>query len=101
MHQLSAEARPTAAAVYQQLRNLRTMRLVRGPSGVELDGTNDPCDIASYEEDRTGVGCRYGPSPPVFSALEREGREKTHGGSRFDRVHQKLSEASEIGISHR
>ena len=68
---------------------------------MKLDGTNDPFDIASYKEDCTGVGCRNGPSPPVFSALERERREKTHGSSRLDRVYQKLSEGSEIGITHR
>jgi len=85
----------------QQFRNLRAMRLVRCPGRVKLDGTNDPFDIASYKEDCTGVGCRNGPSPPVFSALERERREKTHGSSRLDRVYQKLSEGSEIGITHR
>src|SRR5947208_13203548 len=98
-HQLSAQARATAPAMDQQFRNLRAMRLVRCPGRVKLDGTNDPFDIASYKEDCTGVGCRNGPSPPVFSALERERREKTHGSSRLDRVYQKLSEGSEIGIT--
>src|SRR4030088_1585313 len=92
LHQLRAQARAAATAVYQQLRNLGAMRLVRCPGRVELDGTRDPFDIASYEEDCAGVGCRNGPSPPVCSALERERREKTHGSSRLDRVHQKLSE---------
>ena len=87
--------------MYQQLRNLRAMGLVRRPGRVELDGTSDPFEIASHEEDRTGVGCRNGPSPPVFSAFERERREKTHGSSRFDRVDQKLSESSEIGVTYR
>src|SRR2546428_3639457 len=50
-HQLSAQARAAAPAMHQQLRYLRAMRLVRCPSRVELDRTNDPFDIASYEED--------------------------------------------------
>lgn len=87
--------------MYQELRNLRAMRLVRCPGRVELDGTDNPFDLASDEEDCTGVGCSNGPSPPVFSALERERHEKTHGSFRLDRVDQKLSESSEIGITHR
>jgi len=71
VHQLRAQACAAASAMYQQLRNLRAMWLVRRPGRVELDGTNDTRDIASYEEDCTGVGCSDGLSPPVFSALER------------------------------
>src|SRR2546425_2905009 len=100
LHQLSAQAPAAGSAMYQQLRNLRAMRLVRCPGRVELNGTNGPFDIASYEKDCTGVGCRNGPSPPVFSALERERREKTRGSSRLDRIYQELSESSEIGITH-
>ena len=77
------------------------MRLVGCPGRVELDGTNDPFDIASDEEDCLGVGCGNGPSPPVLSARERERREKTYGSPRLDRVYQKLSQRSEIGITHR
>src|SRR6266581_8090287 len=64
LHQLSAQSHSAAAAMDQQLRNLRAMRLVRCPGRVELDGTNDSFDIAGYEEDCTGVGRRKGPSPP-------------------------------------
>src|SRR5881397_1304404 len=101
LHQLSAQACAAAPAVYQQLRNLPAMRLVRRPGRMKLDGTDDPFDIASYEEDCTGAGCRNGSSPPAFSALERKRREKTHGSSRLDRVDQKPSESSEIGVTHR
>jgi len=37
-HQLRGQARATAPTMYQQLRNLRAMRLVRCPGRVELDG---------------------------------------------------------------
>src|SRR5438309_7899215 len=101
LHELSAQARAAAPATYRQLRNLGAMRLVRCPGRAEWDGTRDPFDIASHEEDRAEAGCRNGPSPPVFSALERGRREKTHGSSRLDRVHQKQSESSEIGVTRR
>jgi hypothetical protein len=87
--------------MYQQLRDLRAMRLVRCPGRVELDGTHDSFGIASDEEDGTGVGCRHGPTPPIFSALKRKKREETHGSSRLDCVDQKLGERSEIGVTHR
>jgi len=101
LHQLSAQPPAAAPAMYQQLRNLRVMRLVRCPGRVELDGADDPFGIASHEEDCTGAGCRNGPSPPVFSALDRERREKAHGSSGLDRVYQKRCERSEIGVAHR
>src|SRR2546428_4131264 len=101
LHQLSAQAPAAGSAMYQQLRNLRAMRLVRCPGRVELNGTNDPFGIASYEKDCTGVGCRNGCSPPIFSALERERREKTYGRSRLDSIYQKMSESSEFGVTHR
>jgi hypothetical protein len=68
---LSAQARAAAPAVYKQLYNFSAMRLVRGPGRMELNSTHDAFDIASYEEDCIGVGCRNDSSPPLFSALER------------------------------
>ena len=37
-------------------------------------------------------------APPVLSALGRERREKTHGGSGLDGVDQKLGERLEVGV---
>src|SRR5439155_8143279 len=68
---------------------------------VEQDRSDDPFGITSDEEDCTGVRRRNVTSPPVLGAIERERREKTHGRSRLDRVDQKLSESTEIGVTHR
>jgi len=75
-HQPSADSLAAAAAMHQQLHDLRTMRLVRCPGWVELDGSDDAFGIAGGEEDCSRVGCRDGPAPPVFGVLAREGREK-------------------------
>ncbi len=87
--------------MHEQLRDFRTMRLVRRPGRVELNGTDNPFDIASDEKNGLCVGYRNGFAPPVFSALHRERRKKTHGGSRVDRVYQELGERSKIGVRHR
>jgi hypothetical protein len=101
LHQLSAQAGATGPPMHQQLRNFSPMRLIRCPSGVELDCTNDPIGIASDKEDRLGVGGSYDPSPPILGALEGERREKAHGRSGRDRVHQEPSEGAEVGLTHR
>ena len=101
LHKPSTQTGAATPTMYEQLRNLRPMRLVRCPGRVELDRANDPVGIAGDKDNRSGVGGRSGPSPPVFSALERERREKTHGSSRIDRIHQKQGETSEIGVTHR
>jgi len=101
VHQLSAQARAAAPAMDKQLRNLRAVRLVRCPGRVELNGPDAPFNIASDEKDGAGVGRSNAPSPPVFSAHERERREQTRGSSGLDRVDQKLREGSEIGVTHR
>ena len=100
-HQASTQPRTTAAAMYQQLGNLRPMRLVRCPSWMELDGTNNPFGISGEEKDGARVGFRNGPSPPLLSPLKRQRREKTHGRSRLDRVYQKLGKSSEIRVPRR
>src|SRR5438445_5978899 len=48
-HQLSAQTRAAAAAMHQQLHDLRAMRLVRCPGRVELDGTDNTFDIDGDE----------------------------------------------------
>ncbi len=100
-HQLSTQARTAAAAMHQQLCNLRAMRLVRRPGWVELDSPNNPFGITDYEEDGARVGCNDGLSPPVLSALKRERCKKTHRCPGLDRVDQKLRESSKIGVTHR
>jgi hypothetical protein len=85
----------------QQLRDLSAMWLVRRPGRMELDSPHDPLGIASDEENCPGGGGRYRPAPPVFGALDRQRRQKTHRSPRLDRVDKKSSERSEIGVAHR
>src|SRR5882672_6549717 len=55
LHQRSAQAHSASLPAYEQFHNLRAMRLVRRPGGVELDGPDDPFGIADNEEDRAGM----------------------------------------------
>lgn len=59
-HQLTTQTCVPSPAMDQHLRNLSAMRLVRCPGRVQLDGTNNPFDIASDEEDRPRIECRNG-----------------------------------------
>src|SRR5438309_11904886 len=46
LHELNAQARAAAPAMYEQLRNLGAMRVVRCPSRVELGGAGDSVEMA-------------------------------------------------------
>lgn len=100
-HQPRAEAHTATPAMYEQLRYLPTMRLVRRPGGVELDAAGNPFAIPRHEEDGTRVRGSKGPAPPPFGAFARERGEKTHGSARVDRVNQKVGESSKVGVTHR
>jgi hypothetical protein len=51
-----AEPRSAAAAMHQQLRNLRALRLIRCPGRMELDRAYNTFGSAGHEEDGIGDG---------------------------------------------